>query len=288
MPQIKILVTNQKGGVGKSTLSANLAGYLSLEKALSISFIDFDKQSTSYNLIKKYSDHHIELHKAGLIYQQNSNLTLLEARSIMRTRSGQSDIVIADLTWTFGLPDTFLLDFDIVIVPSSNSVVEVASTEIFLLEFYQKNSIKFNQKRQYVIVTPSRIDADNITNLDFDGLRFIETCSVGPVVYRIPHINEFITKGFLCRSDNPVVSENFLEFGDFVHQKIEQKITESQASKRVEVVNKNIDRQNYENYFKGIAPVDKSARVRPVAPSPIAPAPKTSLLDLIPAFLRKK
>jgi len=71
MPQIKILVTNQKGGVGKSTLSANLAGYLSLEKALSISFIDFDKQSTSYNLIKKYSDHHIELHKAGLIYQQN-------------------------------------------------------------------------------------------------------------------------------------------------------------------------------------------------------------------------
>ena len=288
MPQIKILVTNQKGGVGKSTLSANLAGYLSLEKKLSVSFIDFDKQSTSYNLIKKYSDHEIAPHKAGLIYQQNSNLTLLEARSIMRTRSGQSDVVIADLTWTFGLPDTFLLDFDIVIVPSSNSVVEVASTEIFLLEYYQKNSIKFNLKRQYVIVTPSRIDADNLSNLEFEGLRFIETCSVGPVVYRIPHINEFITKGFLCHSDNPVVSENFLEFGDFVYQKIEQKITESQESKRVEIVNKSVDRQNYENYFKGLPQVDAASRVRPVIASSIEKAPKSTLLDLIPAFLRKK
>ena len=287
MSQIKILVTNQKGGVGKSTISANLAGYLALEKKLSVSFIDFDKQSTSYNLIKKYSEHQIQPHKGGLIYQQNSNLTLLEARSIMRTRSGQSDVLIADLTWTFGLPDTFLLDFDIIVVPSSNSILEVASTEIFLLEYYQKNSIKFNQKRQYLIVTPSRIDADNLSNLEFAGLRFIETCSISPVVYRIPNINEFITQGFLCRSENPVVSENFLELGDFVHQKIAEKIIESQASKREEIVNKSIDRRNYESYYKGTSQVDNASRVRPVVPSKIENTQKNSLLDLIPAFLRK-
>jgi cellulose biosynthesis protein BcsQ len=50
---LKILITNQKGGVGKGTLSANLAGYLAIEKQLSVALIDFDKQGTSSNFTNK-------------------------------------------------------------------------------------------------------------------------------------------------------------------------------------------------------------------------------------------
>ena len=43
----KILVTSQKGGVGKSTLSANLVAYLSRTLGLGVTLIDWDPHGSS-------------------------------------------------------------------------------------------------------------------------------------------------------------------------------------------------------------------------------------------------
>jgi hypothetical protein len=218
--RVKVLITNQKGGVGKSTISANLAGFLAIEKNQKVSLIDFDKQGTSSVLISKNPDSNIQAYKAGLSYQQNSNYTMLEAKAALRRYGAHAEITISDLTWTFGLPYDFMLDFDIVIVPSSNSKVEIASTEIFILEYVQRQMIKIRQRGQLILVAPSRVDRNQINEIKFPALDFLENCFVCPPIYRISQIKNEMLNDFWFRIDNGIISENMQEFGNFVHDHI--------------------------------------------------------------------
>jgi hypothetical protein len=220
--RIKVLITNQKGGVGKSTISANLAGFLAIEKNYKVSLIDFDKQGTSSVLISKNPHSNIQSYKAGLSYQQNSNYTMLEARAALRRYGAHAEITIADLTWTFGLPYDFMVDFDVIIVPSSNSRVEIASTEIFILEYIQRQITKINQRGQIILVAPSRVDRNQLNELKFPGLEFLDNCFVSPPIYRISQINNEVLSNFWFRVDNGIISENMKEFGEFVFEKIER------------------------------------------------------------------
>ena len=220
--KIKILVTNQKGGVGKSTISANLAGFIAIDKNAKVSLVDFDKQGTSSVFISKNPHTNIESYEAGLSYQQNANLTMLEAKVALRRYGAQADITIADLTWTFGLPYDFMLEFDLIIVPSSNSKVEIASTEIFILEYVQRMMVKLRQREQLILVVPSRVDRNQLNQIKFPGLEFLDNYSVCPPIYRISQINNEALSDFWFRIDNGIISENMREFGEFVYEKILQ------------------------------------------------------------------
>lgn len=234
---LKILITNQKGGVGKSTLSANLTGYLAIEKQLAVSLIDFDKQGTSSNFTNKRAHENIQTYKCGLSYQQTASVTFLEARAALRRCSTDAQVTLADLTWTFGLPYEFMLDFDILIVPSSNSKVEIASTEIFILEYVQKQMAKIKQKQQMILIAPSRVDRNQIGEAQFAGLQFLDNCFVCPPIYRISQINHAVLEDFWFRVENLIVAENMMEFCDFVFSKMSIKQAELAALNQPPVQN---------------------------------------------------
>lgn len=296
---LKILITNQKGGVGKSTLSANLAGYLAIEKQLSVALIDFDKQGTSSNFTNKRSHENIQTYKHGLSYQQNANTTFLDARTALRRHSANAQVTLVDLTWTFGLPYDFMLDFDIVIVPSSNSKVEIASTEIFILEYVQKQMAKIKQKQQMILIAPSRVDRNQIGEAQFNGLQFLENCFVCPPIYRISQINHAVLEDFWFRVENLIVAENMMEFCEFVLSKMASKQAELEAfNQRAIIKNDLLSRQEHLGLQYHVSqPIQvaqaaqENIKVENLAPTQQAqPISNKTQRDLsfIPHFLRKK
>lgn len=280
MRPIKILVTNQKGGVGKSTISANLAGYLNIERNLSVSLIDFDKQASSTGIARKTPGGSIQTYKAGLTYEQSSGLTMLDAKSTLRNYSKNADITIADLTWTYGMSHDFMNEFDVIIVPSSLSQIETASSEIFILEYIQSSAAKFKARGQYILVAPSRIEPGQESQIGFTGLSFLPTCFITPPIYRIPDINQHLHISYFFQSQDVAIAANFSEFGSFVYDKAIEKMATPLPTQAVPV-----------------SPgVRHAGQLRPSVLSHIQhreqqapkPAEKESFLDFIPAFLRRK
>jgi len=228
METIKVLVTNRKGGVGKSTIAANLAAYLALQKGLKISLIDYDEQSSSSAWIKKAPNIGIETYRAEMSYQ-SAGMTLLSARSSLRKFSTGFDVSISDLTWTPNMAENFMHDFDIILVPTSTSKFELASTEIFILEYVLRNSPLISKNKQVIMAVPSRVETNFAETSISTNLASLGMCYVTPPVLRANDIDNFVYEDFFCVSSNATISNYFCRFGEFVSEKILDKKREREA-----------------------------------------------------------
>ncbi len=277
---LKILITSQKGGVGKSTVSANLAAYFSYISGKKTAMVDFDHQATAGKWIRKAYPIGIECHTVDLPNAKGSGLALLKAKEALRRSTDGREVLVADLTWTDVLPPDFLFEFDLVLVPSSLSRVELDST----LEFVNRFSFIFNSQLRRppkLVIVPSRVDNlqtyESIFSKSFDAGFYLSP----PVMYSAS-ANEFFGTEFFVMTSDHKIRENFIEFCRSVEQLGERESDLRQSNPNSplapKVTGSILDRFRASRHMTPDAPVRTAANE--------SVHPKSGLLkSFIPAFL---
>lgn len=280
---LKILITSQKGGVGKSTVSANLAAYFSYISGKKTSLIDFDHQATAGKWVKKAYPIGIDCNTVDLPNAKGSGIALLKAKEALRKAVEVSEVIITDLTWTDVLPPDFLFEFDLVLVPSSLSRVELDST----LEFINRFSFIFNSRMRNppkLVIVPSRVDNlqtyEGIFSKSFNAGFFLSP----PVMYSAS-ANDFFGTEFFVMTTNEAIRENFIEFGRSIEQLGQIETDYRQNAKQVALTPKVsgsiLDR------FRAVRNSSQNPSVRTAANDSVKvnDAPNRGIKAVIPSFL---
>jgi cellulose biosynthesis protein BcsQ len=205
----KILVTSQKGGVGKSTLSANLAAYLQCA-GYSVTLIDFDTHGSSSSWLLSSPNVGVAVQHRILPLNQGSNRPFMDARLHLRRAANVSEVVICDLTWTDCISSDLMFEYDLVIVPTSVSDIEVAATA----EFLHRNSWVFdspNRTSPILLLTPMRVQLSQLSGDVFSTRRFPFSFMLAPPVLESQTARDMFQCGYI-KDLKDACGESFNEF----------------------------------------------------------------------------
>ncbi len=212
MGPIKILVTSQKGGVGKSTLTANLAAYFAQFHRRQVALIDFDHQASSYHWIESVPVSGVTPVICDVVTERDPQLAVLKMKQALRAAERVSDIVFADLTWVNIFPQSLLLEFDLVLVPTSLSKVEMAST----IEFVSRFAGVFNgagDRRPELALVPSRLHRTQDYLDIFSQSNFpVKFGLTSPLPFDLD-IQSLYGQDYIFNTPNPECRERFFQIG---------------------------------------------------------------------------
>lgn len=206
----KILITSQKGGVGKSTLSVNLAAYFNKMTQAKAALVDLDHQATSSKWLKGVEGDTKKDVTFNIERGVSNGITSLNVARILRNASQHCDIVITDLTWNDLLPKEFFFEFDYLLIPCSLSNIEIDSTVNFLERIAHIINSKIKKPPKLVIV-PSRISEVNDYSRMLRRTFNFEFYLSPPVTYRA-EVQEYFCNSFLFESESNDIRQNFIEF----------------------------------------------------------------------------
>jgi cellulose biosynthesis protein BcsQ len=213
MSTFKILVTSQKGGVGKSTVSANLAAYFR-RQGESVTLIDFDTHGSSSTWLTRAPSIGIVVQHHTLPLDQGGNRPILDARLHLRRAASSSSVVICDLTWTDSIAGELMFEFDLVIVPTSVSEIELAATSGFL----NRHRWVFDSAVHApptLLLCPTRVHPEQLQSDVFSKQRFPVSFMLAPPVLEGQSAREMFERGYLMDlQDN--CGKSFIEFGKAV------------------------------------------------------------------------
>jgi cellulose biosynthesis protein BcsQ len=213
MSTFKILVTSQKGGVGKSTVSANLAAYLR-RQGQTVTLIDFDTHGSSSTWLTRAPNIGVVVQHHVLPLDQGGNRPILDARLHLRRAASSSEVVICDLTWTDSIAGELMFEYDLVIVPTSVSEIEMAATAGFLSRHRWVFDSAIHTPPT-LLVCPTRVQPEQLQSDVFSKQRFPVSFMLAPPVLEAQSAREMFERGYLMDLQD-ACGTSFIEFGKSV------------------------------------------------------------------------
>ena len=236
MDTLRILVVSQKGGVGKSTVSANLAAWYSDIDNKSTILVDLDPHGSSSSWIKN-------ARQTGALPEHfvaesfSERRWLIDSRQKIRKHQGKFETLICDLTWTAAMDSEFMHEFDLVVVPTSVSSIELNATMRFL-----ENINWVFQARAGIpptlLLCPSRVMDDQLLNDPFSKENFQIPFMLLPPVLDDPEIRKLFKQKYIFDFNTPSsvafikCAESIKQAGE-IHKKTNSNMKLKFANRRV-------------------------------------------------------
>ena len=213
MSTLKILVTSQKGGVGKSTVSANLAAYFR-RQGQTVTMIDFDTHGSSSTWLTRAPNIGLVVQHHVLPLDQGGNRPILDARWHLRRAASSTEVVICDLTWTDAIAGELMFEYDLIIVPTSVSEIELAATAGFLSRHRWVFDSAIHTPPT-LLVCPTRVQPEQLKSDVFSKQRFPVSFMLAPPILEAQTAREMFERGYLMDLQDSC-GASFNEFGKAV------------------------------------------------------------------------
>lgn len=236
---MRILITNQKGGVGKSTIAVNLAYFFAAWRQQQVCLVDFDLQASASHWVNALerspsrSEHPVHAMPVVLPSHAGYGRIIIEARRALHRAEDSHDIVIADLTWQDAFDGEFFREFDLVVLPTALSEVELHTTIAFAQRFIW--AFQTRGRNPSLVIAPSRVRQDQTAQLQKSTTRFPFSFIMTPPILDSIDARKSFAKGYLLSHSNYKLSDSFAKFCRGIEQAIEIHRERYPASERLAV-----------------------------------------------------
>ena len=230
MDTLRILVVSQKGGVGKSTLSANLSVWFSEKAFKSTVLLDLDPHGSSSTWVKEARSSAVVAEHC-VLDDFDARRWLIDCRNRVRRHLNKVEILICDLTWTAAMDPEVLYEFDLVVVPTSVSSIELSATTRFI----ETIGWVFNSKSGIsptLLLCPSRVSEAELATDPFSARDFSVPFMLLPPIYNDDSVRQLFKKQFVFDVKESMADQSYSRCAQSIQQ---AGIIHKQAARAVKV-----------------------------------------------------
>ena len=216
MDTLKILVVSQKGGVGKSTLSANLSVWFSEKAFKSTVLLDLDPHGSSSTWVKEARPSAVVTEHC-VLDDFDARRWLIDCRNRVRRHLNKVEILVCDLTWTAAMDAEVLYEFDLVVVPTSVSSIELSATTRFIETidwvFNSKNGIP-----PTLLLCPSRVSEAELATDPFSARDFSVPFMLLPPICNDDSVRQLFKKQFVFDVKESMAGQSYSRCAQSIQQ----------------------------------------------------------------------